>query len=141
MRTPPLFRLAPLAIALLAAGPLACAPAAAGSGAGSAQPGRRSDVITEQELADVSLVDKSALEAIQRLRPRFLDSRSSSVNMGPTAIKISVDGANPQDASELAHINVAEVAEIRYLSAGDANLRFGMAGTGGPVILVTRKHP
>lgn len=135
------FVLLPL-VSLSPLGALACAPAAgpAGSAPGLSQTGRQSDVISERELADPALVDKSVLEAIQRLRPRFLDSRSSTVRDGSTPIRMSLDGANPQDASELARISVAEVSEIRYLSIADANLRFGMGGTVGPVILVTMKH-
>lgn len=146
MSTTPRNRLRTFALLALVSlpvlGPLACAPAAGPAGAtpGLAQTGRQSDVISEHELSDVALADKTVLEAIQRLRPRFLTSRSSTVREGTIPIRMSLDGANPQDASELAHISVAEVSEIRYLNVGDATLRFGMGGTSGPVILVTMRH-
>lgn len=140
MPTPLRYRRAALVlVSLPVLGLLACAPAAGPAGAAPdlAQTGRQSDVISEHELSDVALNGKTVLDAIQRLRPRFLSSRSSTVREGSLPIRMSLDGANPQDAAELAHISVAEVSEVRYLNVPDATLRWGMGGSSGPVILVT----
>ena len=111
--------------------PSASAPAPNGSG---------SDVITEQELAEPSLAGSSALEAVRRLRPRFLNQRSAGLRGADTTPRVSVNGTTAFVApSELAYIAVAEVSEIRFLSIADAGLRFGLNGTTGPILLVTLK--
>ena len=145
MPIPPRFRpVAPAAIvlaSLIVLSPIACAPATSGAGsADMSRAGRPSDVISEKELADPAFADKTLLDVIQRLRPRFLNSRSSTVREGNSEVRVSLDGASPESVDALAHIFAPEVSEIRLLSVGDANLRFGMQGTGGPVILVTTKR-
>ena len=42
--------------------------------------------------------------------------------------------------SELTELHTNEVAEVRFLNAGEAMQRFGKAARSGPIILVTTKN-
>jgi len=132
-------RYAPILCALSALLSLACA-SAPGASARSNSNERVSDVITEQELADPALAGSSTLEAVQRLRPRFLNQRGAGLKGKDEGPRVSVNGAAFVAVNELAHIGIAEVSEIRYLSIADAGLRFGLDGTMGPVLLVTLRR-
>jgi hypothetical protein len=94
-------------------------------------------VITRQELADPVLNAGTLLEAIQRLRPRFVADRGGAIGGVKEPVQISINGGDPMALGELARIGVSEVTEIRYLSTADAGLRFGLRGSMGPVLLVT----
>lgn len=107
--------------------------------AGSAQ--RTSDVITAEELAAPAVRSGDALEAVRRLRPRFLASRGSGSirvrNAG--TVQVSLDGGPLQSASYLSRLRAGEIAEIRFLNATDATQRFGTAAASGSVMLVKSK--
>ena len=121
---------------------LACAPAAPATGADPAATHSAADVISEKDLADPALAGSTVLDAIGRLRPRFLSDRSGGISGREGGPRISLNGsAGFVAASELSRIGVSEVSEIRYLSAADANQRFGLQGTLGPVLLITLKRP
>lgn len=131
----PLRRLWNAANILCAALFLACASSSSGvssSPSGGAVP----DVISQRELADPSLVGATLLDAVRRLRPRFLMDRAPS-NFGAGDLLVSTDGHTLLPVSELGRITVDQVSEIRYLSAPDAAQRFGTRGTMGPVLMVT----
>jgi hypothetical protein len=117
---------------------LACAqpPGSAGT-IPQRHPSSNSDVITREELADPSLVGSTALEAVTRLRPRFVNSRSGTPGGTREQVQISINGGPPMALGELARIELPPVTEIRYLSTADAGLRFGLRGSMGPVLLVT----
>lgn len=112
----------------LATGLAACA-SAGGSGDGS--PRRDPNLITAEELVDYQTV--TALDAIRRLRPRWLQGRG---NLRPQAI---IDGArmtNLEDA--LQSVQAASVRTMRYMNASDATMRFGTNFAGGAIEVITR---
>lgn len=102
---------------------------------------RSSDVITAEELSAASVQSGDALEAVRRLRPRFLSSRGKGsiriANAG--AVHVSIDGGPLLTANYLARVRATDVAEIRYLNAADATTRFGTnAGSGGVLLVKSR---
>ena len=100
---------------------------------------RSADVITAEELRDPMIVGGDALEAVRRLRPRFLASRYalSVSNPDAGATHVSVDGGALVSLDNLSHLRPNQISQIRYLNANDASQRFGTASFSGPVILVT----
>jgi hypothetical protein len=116
---------------------LACASGSAGGSAPEGRSSRNSDVITRQELSDPVLAAGTLLEAIQRLRPRFVADRGGAMGGVKEPVQISINGGDPMALGELSRITIPEVTEIRYLSTADAGLRFGLRGSMGPVLLVT----
>ena len=129
--------------AILLIGALACASAPSSSGGQKVDAGPKpnADVILAAELADQKVGDSDALEAVRRLRPRFLATRGSGSinNKSAGSVHISVNGGSLQTVDNLSRLRVDEVLEIRYLSASDAAQRFGASASSGPVILVKTK--
>jgi len=129
-----------LTVVLLSATASSCARnstiASSPNTTGTAQ--RGSDVITAEELADPTVRGGDALEAVRRLRPRFLTSRGSGSvrNANAGSVHLSVDGGPLQTVNFLSRMRPGEIAEIRFLNATDAALRFGTAAGSGSVILV-----
>jgi hypothetical protein len=123
----------------------ACATPAGGSSEveGSAPAVRHGalDPITRAELDDPQVMAGSALDAVRRLRPSYLNVRGGG-GLDPTtnAVLVSVDGSGLSPLSTLSSVLASQVGEIRFLSATDAAQRFGTRGIAGPVILVTTRR-
>jgi hypothetical protein len=79
----------------------------------------------------------SVYDAMQRLRPRWLRSRST---IGGDAVLpvVYVDGVRGGDISFLQSIRIEEVERARFINARDARTRCGTGHPGGG-IEVTRK--
>ncbi|MDB4892283.1 MAG: hypothetical protein JWL61_4138 [Gemmatimonadetes bacterium] len=121
---------------------MACASgSAAGDPGTAAGAGRNADVISAAELADPAIASGDALEAVQRLRPRFLMTRGaiSAKNSSAGSTHVSVDGGPLLTVDALSRLRPSQIAEIRYLSASDAAQRFGTNAASGGVILVKSK--
>ena len=132
---------------LLAAVLIAAAPGCASSPAGAAtsatqqssrQRGQR-DRITSEELAAIDV--QNALQAVQRLRPNFLQTRGGatmSITQGPQDVVVYVDQTKMGGPGTLAQIPITDVKEIQYLNGTDATQRYG-TGHGAGAIIVIRK--
>ncbi|MEP6730261.1 MAG: hypothetical protein ABJE10_06475 [bacterium] len=101
-------------------------------------PGRSADIITTEELNDPSVSAGDALQAVQRLRPRFLMTRgvSSIKNTTAGSVHVSIDGGPLVSVDNLSRFRPSQLSEIRYLNASDAAQRFGTNAGSGAVILV-----
>jgi hypothetical protein len=104
---------------------------------------RNTDIITAEELADPVIAAQDALTAIRQLRPAYFRTRGPMTlrsggdpNTAPGQVQISQDYGNLHPLSELSGISVRTLVEVRYLSANDAQARFGINANGGPVIVV-----
>jgi len=121
----------------------ACASSPSGT-AGASQPSTsRSrgspDRITAEELATIDV--QNALQAVQRLRPSFLQNRggaSSSITQGPVDVVVYVDQTRMGGPNALSQIPISDVKEIVHLSGTDATQRYG-TGHGSGAIIVIRK--
>jgi hypothetical protein len=116
-----------LSIALV----LSTSGCASGGGGTSRPAGSSSDRIVEAELE--TLHQLSALEAVRRLRPRWLQTRTGAPP------QVHVDGNPLGGAESLNALRVADIQEMRFLNAADATTRFGTNYISG-VILVTTKR-
>jgi hypothetical protein len=132
--------------ALASMGMVGCASSSSGTASGaqqSAQPttARRGsrDRITAEELATVDA--QNALQAIQRLRPSFLQTRggaSSSLSQGAQDVVVYVDQTRMGGPSTLSQIQIADVKEIQYLSASDATQRYGTGHSAGAIVVIRK---
>jgi hypothetical protein len=115
------------------AGALGCATASGGSGARGG-----GNVITEQELVASNV--GNAYEAVERLRPNFLRSRGpSSLRTDVTSLPTVYLGRQRYgDASALRQIPINTITQIRFFTASEAAVSFGMDHPNG-VIEVTLK--
>lgn len=128
--------------AVAAIGLAGCA-SSTGGGAATQQSSSRThgsrDRITQEELATIDV--QNALQAVQRLRPTFLQTRGGgtmSITQGPQDVVVYVDQTRMGGPSTLAQIPITDVKEIQYLSATDATQRYG-TGHGAGAIIVIRK--
>lgn len=106
--------------------------ASGGGGSGSATRRGGANRIIEAELEAIPQL--SAFQAVQRLRPRWLHTRTGSPP------QVHIDG-NQQIAGvdALKSLPSGEVQEMRFLGAADATTQFGTNYISG-VILVTTKR-
>lgn len=130
-----------LVLPLLTGSLAACAskPSGATATQQSSRPRTSRDLITAEELASIDA--QTALQAVQRLRPNFLQTRggaSMSITSGPVNVVVYVDQTRMGGPNTLSQIPVTEIREIRYLNATDATQRYG-TGHGAGAIIVTRK--
>ncbi len=114
---------------------LGCASATTG---GTPGPRGGGNIITEQELAASNV--SNAYEAVERLRPNFLRSRGpSSLRTDVTSLPTVYVGRQKYgDATALRQIPINTIALIRFYTASEATLTYGMDNPNG-VIEVTLK--
>jgi hypothetical protein len=132
-----------LVAALVVVAVSGCASSPSSGTAASQQSSSRTrgsrDRITADELATIDV--QTALQAVQRLRPSFLQNRggaSSSITQGPQDVVVYVDQTKMGGPSTLAQIPITDVKEIQWLSGTDATQRYG-TGHGSGAIIVIRK--
>ena len=130
-----------LIAALVVAAAPGCAASSAASGTSQQSSSRRGspDRITQDELATIDV--QNALQAVQRLRPSFLQNRggaSSSITQGPQDVVVYVDQTRMGGPQTLSQIPITDVKEIQHLSGTDATQRYG-TGHGSGAIIVIRK--
>jgi hypothetical protein len=127
-------------VAIIAAAGCASSPSAAsGNVQQTSRANRSRDRITAEELATIDV--QNALQAVQRLRPNFLQTHggaSSSITRGPQNVVVYVDQTRMGGPGTLADIPITDVKEIQYLNGTDATQRYG-TGHGAGVIIVIRK--
>jgi hypothetical protein len=105
---------------------------------GSAEPHSR-DVLPRRELAaHPTLVSATAYDAIAGLRPEYL--RPFAVAGGrtlPSPPLVIVDGNVRGGPETLRSINVAMVAEIRFVRPADAPIRYGAEARSGAIVVTS----
>jgi hypothetical protein len=119
------------AVVLVSALAFSGAACASGSGGASRPAGATQNRIVEAELAALGQVD--ALQAVNRLRPQWLSSRSGAAPV------LYVDGQRRSNLQELGTVRASEVEQMEYMSASDASTRYGTGHTGGAVLVTMRR--
>lgn len=112
--------------------------ACASSGATSAR--SRSDILTREEIMSVEV--GNLYEAVQRLRPRWLNVRSSGVGASFTTIMVYQDQARLGDLEVLRQIPPQGVESLRFLDRSTAQMSLPgnwTQGMVGAIVITTRK--
>ena len=125
-----------LSSALLALALTGCATAGAPSSGGS---GGDLNLISSEQLRQPELESRSAWEIIERLRPRWFQSRGSVFTSGQIFARVMVDGVPSGELNDLQSMSASGIEEMRYLNARDATTRFGTGYDGGVILVVTRR--
>lgn len=106
----------------------------ASSGTGGARPeGASSTRIVQEELIALG-PQIDAYQAIERLRPRWLQPRVGQP--GPT---LYVDGAKRSGLGDLRSMRLQVVDRMEFMSSSDATTRFGTGNRGGAILVFTRR--
>ena len=99
--------------------------------AGSTSKSQR-NVITTAELVQAG--DVSVYEALDKLRPQFLRSRSAvGTNVAP--VRVYIGGLQMEGLDHLREVMARAVKEVRYLEPQQANARFGGNNSGGAIVV------
>lgn len=95
--------------------------------------------ITVQEIESTHV--GSAYDVVQALRPEYLRSRgvASLRTATPEYAVVYIDGVRAGGLNELRRVPREQLAEVRYLSSGDATTAYG-TGHGGGAIMVSTKR-
>ena len=107
---------------------------------GTTRQTRDPNMITQDEIARVTAAN--AYDAVQMLRPSFLRARGvpSAASGGmPDLAVVYLDGMKMGDISQLQRIPTVGIVSIRYLSAIEANQRYGRGHEGGAILVDTRQ--
>lgn len=102
-----------------------------GCAAGSAGGSSGGDTVTAEELATVS--NLSLFDAVQRLRPRWLQPRG-----GQDLPRIMMNGSQLGGVEVLRGMQATDVTSLRFLDSADATTRYGTGYTGGVIELTSR---
>ena len=120
-----------LLIALGAMALASCSPAAAGS-RGSP------DRITRQQLETLEVL--SAYDAIQRLRPTWLQTRGPTSISGGVAIpRVHINDSRTAALEDLRALPSSSVESMQFYNAADATTLFGTNYPGGLIEVRTRR--
>lgn len=136
------------------------ASAASSNAAGASAPQPRSSryVLVESDLRAVQA--DNLYDAIQKLRPEFLNGRGgqsglypqpsyggtasqspgagSAVLTNPPAVMVYRDQARLTGVDDLRQIMLSQVREVRYLPGPEAAVKFGTNNTGGAIIITSK---
>jgi|SRR5437879_251832 len=118
----------------------ACKSAGGGSAGTEAHPATYQDrnLITQDELQRTSA--NNLFDAIRSLRPQWLRQSPTIIRQGGEGtVLVYLDGVQFGDPSTLRQISVNVVQEAHYLSASEAQARYGTQDLHG-VIAVTTRH-
>lgn len=104
----------------------------ASAGGGSSRPaGSSMTRIVRAELAE--LPEMNALQAIERLRRRWLQSRAGD------QVQLYVDGSRRSNVRDLESIRSTEIEQMEFMSASDATTRYGTGHSGGAILVTSRR--
>jgi hypothetical protein len=113
----------------------------AGSGVPSAGalPAPAADArLTGDDLERTGSVD--LYNAVQHLRPEWLQVRGGFSAQGRATITVFVDGVRQNGSVEvMKNIRTTDVQEVRYVGARDATTHYGTNLTGGAIEIVTKR--
>ncbi len=107
------------------------------AGTGSAT-SRFSNVVTNEELADVDYLN--GLQALRRLRPNWLRVRGQATfsRQASAGIRLYVDGRRRNDVFELERIQTSDIREMRFLTGREATTRYGTDHGDGAILIKTK---
>jgi uncharacterized protein involved in tellurium resistance len=94
---------------------------------------RNSNLIDQGEIESSTAIDAYTL--VQQARPNWLHQRGAISLRDPTAgtIQVYLDGQQYGDVNRLREISTQDVRELRFLGAGEAQMRYGVGHAGGVI--------
>lgn len=93
-------------------------------------------VLTQEEIQEASA--SNALDLVRQLRPDWLRVRGANSIGQVTEVSVYLDGMRLGGPDTLSGIRTPTIEEMRYLTAREAQTRYGMDNTSGAIIVHTR---
>ena len=139
-------------VATVSIGAAACASSPSGSTASGPKPSP--NLITADEISRSTV--QTAFEAVQKLRPSMLRHQQvASANgqgglsdkappikgtaVASGAVVVYLDGTRLGAVDQLRQISAATIAEVRYFSASEAQMKWGSGHPGGVIEVTTKR--
>jgi hypothetical protein len=99
------------------------------------------DVLTRADLEGINA--NNAFDAIERLRPQWLQPRGPSSVTQPEGDwpLIYMDNVRAGDVNILPTIPIDDIGQIRFVNPSDATTRWGTGVTGGVIQIISFKPP
>jgi hypothetical protein len=110
--------LVPALLLIVSGGLLAGCGASTGGSSGGGGGGGSANLITHEEMEQAAV--SNAYDAVQRLRPRWMQSRGSRSTQGDTQIVVAVNGTYFGGLDSLRQFSIDELDGLRYLDSGTA---------------------
>ena len=126
-----------LLLVMIAAGSLVCGGCV--TTPGTATRGTDRNRITSENLREVDTSAQTLGHVVQRLRPWWLQSRSTTIMGQPILPVVYLDGSRFGEIELLGSIPVHEVEDVEFLSPGDATTRYGTGHAGGVIAVRSRR--
>ena len=112
---------------------------ACATGSTSAAPAGSGNVITREDLEDLQRLN--LYQAVQRLRPQWLQTRGMDSFEQDNEVVVYVDNNQMGGPEELRRLSPIEVGEIRYLDSRQATTQFGRGHPSGAILVLTVRGP
>ena len=96
---------------------------------------------SQNRLSHAQLENASELtlfNAIQRLRPLWLQTRGASSARGPAPVMVYMDNVRAGGIEFLYDIAVESVESVSFINASDATTRWGTGVAGGVILVISR---
>lgn len=111
------------------------------------KPKGRANLITEEEIAALGGTVPTAYGIVQRLRPAMFRVRSGGASnssdgtqdVSANEIQVYLDNQKMGGVRALEDITLAQIKEIRYLTASDATTLFGTNNAAGAIQIVGKR--
>ena len=99
---------------------------------------RSPNLLQPEEFEGTSATDVLAL--VQQYRPTWLHTRGTISIHDPSAgnVRVYLNGVSLGDVDRLRDFRPTDVRELRFLSAGEAQQRYGTGNAGGVIELWTK---
>ena len=93
-----------------------------------------------EEISATKTPGSNAWDLISQLRPSFLRTRGTASfrDMSQVGAIVYLDGIRYGKLESLRNLNIEEIRDIEFISAGDATTRFGTDNLGGAILIRTR---
>ena len=123
-------------VPLLVLAAVALTGCASSGGGGDAEPGTPRNVITADQLSEMS--NQTAYQAVRKLKPRWLQRRGQVSFRFQTHLLVVVDEAQFVELGYLHSLRAGDVREIHYMDPREATLKFGDRANGGAILVYLR---
>jgi hypothetical protein len=124
----------PLLVLLIAG----CASAGGKETSSSPRPNRNRNLITLDEIQNSH--ETTAYTLIQSLRPNMLVTRgATSLTLQDPGIVVFIDDQRFGNVESLKSLQPTNIGEVRYLSASEAQSRWGVGYPQGVILITSRK--
>lgn len=115
-----------------------CASAGGKETSSSPKSNRNRNLITLEEIQNSQ--QTTAYTLIQSLRPNMLVTRgSTSLTLQDPGVVVFIDGQQFGNVESLKSLQPTNIEEIRYLSASEAQSRYGVGFPQGVILITSKK--